>query len=81
MTAGALSHIRLVELGSGLAAAYTAKLLADLGADVVKIEPPGGDATRKLGPFPANLVDPETSGMFSTVSWPGCKRYCASGLS
>jgi crotonobetainyl-CoA:carnitine CoA-transferase CaiB-like acyl-CoA transferase len=64
MTAGALSHIRLVELGSGLAAAYTAKLLADLGADVVKIEPPGGDATRKLGPFPGGRADPETSGMF-----------------
>jgi len=64
MTAGALSHLRLVELGSGFASAYTAKLLADLGADVVKIEPPGGDATRKLGPFPAGRVDPETSGMF-----------------
>ena len=64
MTAAALSHLRLVELGSGLASAYTAKLLADLGADVVKIEPPAGDATRKLGPFPRGQVDPETSGMF-----------------
>jgi crotonobetainyl-CoA:carnitine CoA-transferase CaiB-like acyl-CoA transferase len=64
MTAGALSHLRLIELGSGFASAYTAKLLADLGADVVKIEPPGGDATRKLGPFPAGRADPETSGMF-----------------
>jgi len=64
VTAGALSHLRLVELGSGLASAYTAKLLADLGADVVKIEAPGGDATRRLGPFPGGRKDPETSGMF-----------------
>jgi crotonobetainyl-CoA:carnitine CoA-transferase CaiB-like acyl-CoA transferase len=64
MAAGALSHLRLIELGSGFASAYTAKLLADLGADVVKIEPPAGDATRKLGPFPGGKADPETSGMF-----------------
>ncbi len=64
MIAGALSHLRLIELGSGFASAYTAKLLADLGADVVKIEPPGGDATRKIGPFPTGRADPETSGMF-----------------
>jgi crotonobetainyl-CoA:carnitine CoA-transferase CaiB-like acyl-CoA transferase len=64
MTAGALSHLRLIELGSGFAAAYTAKLLADLGADVVKIEPPAGDSTRKLGPFPGGNANPETSGMF-----------------
>jgi crotonobetainyl-CoA:carnitine CoA-transferase CaiB-like acyl-CoA transferase len=61
---GALSHLRVVELGSGLASAYTAKLLADLGADVVKIEPPSGDATRRLGPFPGGHIDLETSGMF-----------------
>ena len=52
---GALSHLRVVELGSGLASAYTAKLLADLGADVVKIEPPSGDATRRLGDGASDL--------------------------
>ena len=45
-------------------AAYTAKLLADLGADVVKVEPPQGDHARRLGPFPQGRVDPETSGLF-----------------
>jgi crotonobetainyl-CoA:carnitine CoA-transferase CaiB-like acyl-CoA transferase len=62
--AGPLSHLRVAEVSSGLAAAYTSKLLADLGADVVKIEPPGGDVARRLGPFPGGRVDPETSGLF-----------------
>ncbi|HUE40140.1 MAG TPA: CoA transferase [Candidatus Binatia bacterium] len=61
---GPLSHLRVVEISSGLAAAYTAKLLADLGADVVKVEPPQGDIARRLGPFPGGRVDPETSGLF-----------------
>src|SRR5438046_8064050 len=37
------------------------KILADLGADVVKIEPPGGDAARWIGPFPDDRPDPEKS--------------------
>ena len=37
------------------------KILADLGADVVKIEPPGGDAARWIGPFPGDRPDPEKS--------------------
>ena len=48
MSAGALSHLHVAEVGSGLSAAYTAKLLADLGADVVKIESPQGDVTRDV---------------------------------
>ena len=64
MNGSALSHLRVVEVGNGLAAAYTAKLLADLGADVVKVESPTGDATRALGPFPRNRPDPETSGLY-----------------
>lgn len=45
--------IRVVECGQGVAAAFGAKLLADLGADVVKVEPPKGDVTRGRGPFRA----------------------------
>ncbi|HSF59478.1 MAG TPA: CoA transferase, partial [Candidatus Binatia bacterium] len=47
---GALSHIRIVELGD-IPASYAARLLADLGADVIKVEPPGGDPNRLLPPF------------------------------
>ena len=65
MSAGALSHLRVVEVGSGLASAYTAKLLADLGADVIKIEPPGsGDARAQRGPFPGGESIPRASGLF-----------------
>jgi len=64
MSARALSHLRVAEIGSGVSAAYTAKLLADLGADVIKIESPQGDVTRTVGPFPGGHVDRETSGLF-----------------
>lgn len=37
------------------------KILAELGADVVKIEPPGGDPSRKIGPFLGDNKDPEKS--------------------
>ena len=61
----ALSGLRIVDLGEGLAAPFAAKLLGDLGADVIKIEPPGGDAARRRGPFPSsNAVDTEASAPF-----------------
>lgn len=43
----ALSDLLIVELGAGIAPAYCGKLFADLGADVVKVEPPGGDNVRR----------------------------------
>ena len=46
----ALSDIRVLDL-SGEMGLYCGKLLADLGADVIKIEPPGGDSARRVGPF------------------------------
>ena len=52
MTDQALGGLRVVELGAGIPAAYATKLLADLGADVIKVEPPGGDPLRLHGPFP-----------------------------
>lgn len=50
---GALAGIRVVETGSMVAAPYCAKLLGDLGAEVIKVEPPEGDPARRYGPFPA----------------------------
>jgi crotonobetainyl-CoA:carnitine CoA-transferase CaiB-like acyl-CoA transferase len=56
--------IRIVECGEGVSAAFGAKLLADLGAEVIKIESPAGDLTRRRGPFPNSEADPEKSGLF-----------------
>src|SRR4051794_1325743 len=46
-----LSGLRVVELCDTPAGEYTGKLLADLGAEVVKVEPPGGAASRRHGPY------------------------------
>ncbi|MFP6654721.1 MAG: CoA transferase [Myxococcota bacterium] len=46
----ALSHLRVIDLTS-FATAYCGKLLADLGAEVIKIEPPEGDPGRREAPF------------------------------
>jgi crotonobetainyl-CoA:carnitine CoA-transferase CaiB-like acyl-CoA transferase len=55
----------VLEVGHQVGAAYATKLLADLGADVVKIEPPGtGDDARRRGPFPHGEPHPERSGLF-----------------
>src|SRR5580700_8159305 len=61
---GLLSGISVVECGAGVAASFGTKLMADLGADVIKVEPPEGDWTRRYGPFPGNQPDPEKSGLF-----------------
>ena len=44
---GALSHLRIVEIGSSAATSYCARLFADFGATVYKIEPPQGDPLRR----------------------------------
>ncbi|MBX7160306.1 MAG: CoA transferase [Acidimicrobiia bacterium] len=65
MTGAALAGIRVVELGQMVAAPYCAKLLADYGADVVKVEPRGsGDRARHWGPFPDDVAHIEKSGLF-----------------
>jgi crotonobetainyl-CoA:carnitine CoA-transferase CaiB-like acyl-CoA transferase len=64
----ALAGVRVVETGQGVAAAFGAKLMALLGADVIKIEPPEGDPARRRGPFPADVPDPEKSGFFQYLN-------------
>jgi crotonobetainyl-CoA:carnitine CoA-transferase CaiB-like acyl-CoA transferase len=62
---GALEGIRIVEYNTTGAASYATKMMADLGADVTKVEDPAaGDPDRRLGPFPGGRADPEKSGTF-----------------
>ncbi len=60
----ALEGITVVELGKTGASAYAAKLMADLGADAIKVEPPQGDPARALGPFPGHKLNPDASGTY-----------------
>jgi crotonobetainyl-CoA:carnitine CoA-transferase CaiB-like acyl-CoA transferase len=53
-----------VEVGQGISAPFCAKLLAALGAEVIKVEPVNGDVTRRLGPFPGDRPHVERSGLF-----------------
>ena len=46
---------------SGPLGVYCGKLMADVGADVIKVEPPGGDPMRQIGPFCRKASDPEAS--------------------
>lgn len=65
MPDAALEGISVVELGQRVSAPYCARLFADYGADVVKVEPPvDGDVTRQWGPFPGDAPHPEKSGLF-----------------
>ncbi|HEX5480192.1 MAG TPA: CoA transferase [Dehalococcoidia bacterium] len=60
----ALDDLRVVDISQGIAGPYATKLLADSGALVTKVEPPAGDYTRRLGPFPGDVPDPEKSGLY-----------------
>ncbi|MBK6289849.1 MAG: CoA transferase [Gammaproteobacteria bacterium] len=52
MKQSALGGRRVLEIADATGV-YCGKLLADLGAEVIRLEPPGGDATRRIAPFPA----------------------------
>ena len=65
MTDQALKHLKVLELCSLVSGPYCTKLMADLGAEVIKIEPPGtGDEARRRGPFLKDRAHPELSGLF-----------------
>jgi len=60
-----LAGVKVLEYAQFVAGPYCTKLLADLGAEVIKIEPPPmGDAARKREPFLKDVPHPERSGFF-----------------
>lgn len=62
-----MGRYRVIEL-PGLIPLLAGKSFADLGADVVKIEPPGGDRARQLGPLVEGRTDPEASLLWASCS-------------
>ncbi len=61
----ALSDLKVVEYADFISGPYCAKLMADLGAEVIKVEEPGvGDKARRSGPFLDDIPHPERSGLF-----------------
>jgi formyl-CoA transferase len=65
---GPLSGLRVVDLSTMLAGPYATMLMADLGADVVKVESPHGDGTRRAGPFRAEDGREGLAGYFQSVN-------------
>lgn len=63
--AQALSDLKVVEYAQGITGPWCGKLLADYGAEVIKVEDPGiGDKTRRMEPFVDDIPHPEKSGLF-----------------
>lgn len=69
MRYSSLSNTRVVDLTHRIAGPYATKLLADVGAEVVKVEPPWGEAGRRLGPArPAAAPDADRGGLFAFLN-------------
>ncbi len=62
-----LSGVKVIELATGVSGPFVGKLFADFGAEVIKVEPSGGDRSRGEGPVPHGRIgrpDPECSPLF-----------------
>ena len=68
MAQGLLPGVRVLELGGQVSASWCGKILALMGAEVIKVEPPAGDAARRTGPFPGDLPHAEKSGLFLALN-------------
>ena len=68
MTERALEGVKVLDLTHHIAGPYCTKLLADFGAEVVKVERPGGDPARRMAPFFHDEVDPEKSLLFAYLN-------------
>jgi crotonobetainyl-CoA:carnitine CoA-transferase CaiB-like acyl-CoA transferase len=60
----ALDDVRVLDISQGIAGPLCAKLLGDFGADVIKVEPPGGECGRSMPPFAQDDPHPEKSLFF-----------------
>ena len=68
MSDGALDGVKVVDLGHHVAGPYCAKLLADFGAEVIKVERPDGDPARRTPPFFNDEPHPEKSLLFTYLN-------------
>ena len=61
----ALEGIKILDLSRGFPGSISTWIMGDLGAEVIKVEPPGvGDEARMRGPFPGDVPHREKSGLF-----------------
>ncbi len=65
---GLLAGLRVLDIGHYISGPFCTKLMAGLGASVIKVEPPWGDPSRNEGPFPDDLPDSEKSGLFAYLN-------------
>ncbi len=64
-----LDGIRVIDLSQGIPGPFCSRLMADQGADVIKVESPSaGDPVRRLAPFPGMVPQPDASGTFQYVN-------------
>ncbi len=68
MLEGALTGVKVLDLSEDIAGSFCARLLADYGADVLKLQPPGGAALRRMGPFFHDDPHPEKSLFFLVLN-------------